>query len=201
MSDEAHNLDDEPERGSTALAVVKPAGRTAFNINAQNLDLGKIDTLRYNILSLAAEGNYERASKELGDYVELKREYPQFRDRVSRYISHCNDLLNAIKAKKSFVGYRSLSMSKQQELRQRAFDHLEELKDTLKRIEAIETQLRLEDIRSTVWVVKTFVVCTIVVLTLAFVRELTSGIIYSASVVLDQVSSHFVTSIFEKFGL
>jgi hypothetical protein len=164
-------------------------------------DVGNPNSLRYMILSRVAAENYDKAIAELREYVESKHEYPEFMDRSERYVSYSIDLINAVKAKRSFPGLQYLAMGKQQELFDRAMEHFEDLKFSLRKIESIEREVRLEDIRSTVWVLKTVMLCAIVLVLVGVVREIFHGVAPSVGVLLDDLSARFVNWFFEFFGL
>lgn len=170
-------------------------------MNAATRDMGKIDSFRHTILSHVASENYQRAIEELNGYVEVKKEYPQFRQRAERYIKYAVDLTNGIKAKRSFPGMNQLSMSKQQELYDRAMSHFDELKMTLKKIEQIEVEIRLDDVRSTVWVVKALIYSFFAVLVLAFLMEISQGVLPSVSILVDDGFGQLTNWLFDELGL
>jgi hypothetical protein len=175
--------------------------KIAARMNASAGDSGGSDSLRNLILSSVASDNYLRAIEDLKAYHDSKSDYPQFKVRSERYLNYAVDLVNAIKAKRSFPGMQHLSMSKQQELFERAMEHFEDLKVTLRKVEQIEQEVRLDDVRSTVWVVKALVYCLFAFLTLAFIREASRGVLPSAIVVADSASDNLVNWVFNKIGM
>ena len=144
--------------------------------------------------------SYERASEELNIYIANKKEYPTFEPRVSRFQAYCVDLINAIKAKRSFPGLNVLSMAKQQEIYDRVMHHMVELADALKRIENIEREIKLDDKRSTVWVLRALVHSVILILIVALVMELSKGVLSSLGLLADDYFMELTSSIFEKLG-
>lgn len=164
-------------------------------------DLGSPDGFRHTILSYVAKENYEKATEELNKYVNSKDEYPQFKVRTDRYKNYAVDLINAVKAKRSFPGLQHLATSKQQDLFDRAMDHFDDLKVTLKKIEQIEREVRIQDIRSTVLVIKAVVYCAIALALVAFVIELSRGVVPTANNVLDGYFSDMTNWIFDKLHL
>lgn len=164
-------------------------------------DAGKIDTFRHTILSLVVSESYERAIQEIQDYVESKSDYPQFQVRTNRYVSYAIDLIHAIKVKRSFPGLQNLAMSKQQELYDRAMLHFDDLKATLRKIEQVDIQVRLEDVRSTVWVVKALIYSVFAILVLAFLLELSRGVLPAAYLVVDGLFGDFTNWLFDILGL
>lgn len=163
-------------------------------------DVGQVDTMRHTILSHVAGENYERAIDELKNYMSSKDNYPQFRQRAERYVTYAIDLINAVRAKRSFPGAQHLAMSKQQELFDRAMDHFEDLKATLRKVEQIDREVKLEDVRSTVMVVKALIYCAFAVLVLGFLLEISRGVLPSLWVVIDSAFGDATNWIFDKIG-
>lgn len=167
---------------------VKKAQQATSEMNVDRKELGPADTLRYNVSTFVVEEKYDRAIEELRAFLDSKSEFPQFRGRVERYVEHCVDLIHAIKAKRKFPGASSLTMAKQQELKDRFHQHFDELQQVLKNIERIHGQLKLDDIRSTVWVVRAFIGSIIFVFVMAFALEAKRGL---GVAVLDQIDDGF----------
>ena len=175
-------------------------GRGEAKLKVSSDELGSADSLRYSILTLVAAEDYEKATKSLKDAIESKPEFPQFRARAERYLKYSIDLVNGIKAKRSFPGVQNLAMSKQQDLFERSQEHYEDLKITLKKIEQIEREVKLEDLRSTVWVVKALIYSICAIVALGFARELSRGVFPSANVVLTDMANKTADWIFETIG-
>jgi hypothetical protein len=161
---------------------------------------GHADGLRRAILSRLTSQEYARAIDDLHDYVNTKHEYPQFKIRTERYVHYAIDLINAIKAKRSFPGLQHLNMSKQQELYDKAMLHFEDLKATLKKVEEIERQVRLEDVRSTVWVIKAIIFSVFGICIIGFLMELSKGVLPTAMAVADDVLGRTADWFFLKTG-
>jgi hypothetical protein len=164
-------------------------------------EAGTRDGARAIILTNVTTENYDKALEELEIYTNSQSEYPQFHERTHRYLSYARDLIHAIRAKRSFPGMQNLSMSKQQELYDRAMTHFEDLKATLKKVEKIEGEVRLEDVRSTVWVVKAAIFCLFAVLIFGFLMELSRGVLPAATVVADDAFGQITNFVFDKLGL
>ena len=164
-------------------------------------DAGDVEGLRAAILSRIARENYDGAIEDLKSYIESKNEYPQFKVRSERYLNYAIDLVNAIRAKRSFPGVQHLSMSKQQELFDRAMEHFEDLKVTLKKVDAIEREVRLEDVRSTVMFVKAAIYCVFAIVILAFLLEASHGLLPTIGVVVDDTFGSLVNWLFDKAGM
>lgn len=115
------------------------------------------------VLSCVAQGNYDRALKELecvGDGLEA---YYLFKILSRRYVDHAKSLVASIKAKYMVGRASRISKSKQKELSDKIADHFLELKTTIIMIEKIQKNVRAEDLGSTVYLVKTLFYAVMVV--------------------------------------
>ncbi len=146
-----------------------------FEMSVDRSELGTPDSLRYTVLSYVLDERYDAAVEELRGFVDGPSEYPNFKDKIERFISHSVDLVYAIKAKRSFPGVSSLTRAKQQELREKFKGHFRELIQTLKVIEKIETDLRIKDVRSTIYVVKAAWYAVVGIVGMAFFLEMKAG--------------------------
>ena len=90
----------------------------------------------------------------------------------------------------------SLSLSKQQELFERVKDHFDELKEYLKKIEYIDRELRLDDMKSTVWTMRALALVVTLIFFVALSFELYAGVGHSISVVYDDMASKILDFIF-----
>lgn len=162
-------------------------------------ELGKADTLRFNVLTFVVEENYDRAILELNNFLSKDSEYPQFKERVERYIHHGIDLVNAIRAKRKFPGAQLLTMAKQQELNEKFFNHFSELQLILKKVEHIERDVKIEDIRSTVWIVKAAIHSVIAIAVVAFLVDINNGLMHTTLIVIDDIFREMTSWIFSKF--
>ncbi|MGZ5279584.1 MAG: hypothetical protein ACXWC9_06565 [Pseudobdellovibrionaceae bacterium] len=167
-------------------------------MNSISKDMGRADTLRYNVLTYVVEENYEGATRELKEYLETDFEYPNFKERIERYIQHANDLVNAIRAKRKFPGAQMLTTAKQQELNEKFVAHFLELQLVLKKVERIQQDVRIEDIRSTVWIVQAGITAMIVVAVVAFLLDVNQGLMHTTIVVFDDLFREFVSWIFSS---
>ena len=159
-------------------------------------DSGRMDSLRAGVLSLVVAESYERAAEELRAYVAARTEFPNYQERSSRYVEHCCDLIQAVQTKRNFPGLASLSMSKQQELHEKVLEHFEELKQNLVHIEKVEREHKLEDVRSTVWVVYALTLVTFAILVAGFLADIRSGVlsstVHEAYAIMDEFSDKVV---------
>lgn len=158
-------------------------------------------SLRQLVLSAVVEEKYDKAISNLSEYMASKPEYPEFQSRSERYVEYAAELIQAIRTKRSFPGWNALNMSKQKELFERALHHFEDLKATLVKIEVIEREVRMDDVRSTVWVLKAVVYAVSALLIVVFLKEMTGGVIPAADTLIESTTSQAVDFIFDKLKL
>lgn len=173
---------------------------TLFQLDGERTDLGRPDTLRFNILTWVLEENYDRAIQELKDFSQKPSPYPTFQERVERYLMHSVDLIFAIKAKRNFPGINSLTRAKQQELREKFKQHFRELRIVLMKVEKIETDLRIEDVRSTIYVVRALSVAVVIILSLSLLTEIFQGLAQTVGIVVDDGLSRALDSFLDLIG-
>ncbi|MEZ0391714.1 MAG: hypothetical protein ACAH59_05835 [Pseudobdellovibrionaceae bacterium] len=165
---------------------------------ANRQDMGRADTLRFNVLTYVVEENYDRAIHEMKIFLNRDFDYPKFRERIERYIEHAIDLVNAIRAKRNFPGAQMLTMAKQQELNEKFVAHFSELQSILKKIERIQQDVRIEDVRSTVWIVKAAVNAVFAVAVVAFLLDVNAGLLKTTILVIDDVFHEMTAWFFSK---
>ncbi|MEI7974246.1 MAG: hypothetical protein WCH11_07750 [Bdellovibrio sp.] len=144
-------------------------------MGSSSSEKGEVGVLRRNVMALVISEQYDRAIKELDSFLRKDFDFPEYARRIKRYIHHCVDLVHAIRAKRRFPGMRSLTMAKQQELKDKFEQHFEELQWTMDQIERIHGELKLNDIRSTVIVVRAVVYASLFLALAAFAIELVQG--------------------------
>lgn len=164
-------------------------------------DLGRVDGLRYTILSLVVDGRYNAGCRELEVYVEGKTEFKAFQNRAQKYIRYCQDIIRAIETKRNFPGLSAMSLSKQQEIYDRVIVHFDELKKTLSRLERIEREYKLSDVRSTMWIVRVLMNVTIFFFFFMLMVDFTGGVSNSFQLVFDAVTYDITTKIVNLLGL
>lgn len=170
------------------------------NFQIERTDMGNADTLRYNVIVYVVEENYDKAIQELEAFLQKDSGYPKFRDRVERYVRYGIDLINAIRAKRKFPGIHSLTMAKQQEITDKFHEHFNELQFVLKKIEKVKNDTKLDDIRSTVYVVKAVVNAAFAIAILAFFLEGTRGLLSDFYIVADDFFLGLADTIFKKIN-
>jgi hypothetical protein len=156
---------------------------------------GKIDSLKHTILSLVSEGQYDHAKSELSRYLEMQSDYPAFKMRTYRHFNHCKDVISAINAKRSLPGLHTLPMSKQQEVMEKVLGHFEELKHYLHKIEIV----KIDDLRSTVVVIKAVIYCLFLVVGIHFLRSAAKGILQSFDYIINDYTNNLINWIFDLF--
>ncbi len=181
--------------------VKKPEEMQLFNLKTDATDLGRADSLRYNILTWVLDEQYDRAIGEIKDLLERPSPYPDFHSRVSRYANHSVDLIFAIKAKRNFPGISSLTRAKQQELREKFKEHFKELQFILMRVEKVETDLRISDTRSTIYVVRALWLAGIGIILLAFLLEIVRGLAQTGYAVFDESITNGTNWLFHLIGM
>lgn len=178
-----------------------PANKKNNQLQVDRSEMGKADSLRFNVMTFVVEENYDRAIKEIRDFSARPSEYPNFQKRIERYVKHSIDLVNAIRAKRKFPGMNSLTMSKQQELTDKYQQHFAELKYMMKKIEKINYDLRQEDIRSTVLIVKAFINALFAIVFCYLLIELFRGLLKTGIFVVDDTLARMTDWIFQLIGM
>ena len=190
-------------KDSMALPALKDSseGSEIFSGAVDRSDLGGPNSLRYAILTRVLGEDYDKAIGDLREFLDRPSPYPNFKEKANRYINHSIDLIYAIKAKRSFPGINSLTRAKQQELREKFKEHFRELQYILKVIEQIQTDLRIQDVRSTVYVVRALWVALLAVMVMAFWLEIVNGLAHTSLIVFDDLFGKLANFLADKLGL
>lgn len=200
MSSSAVKVDKENLEKALNLAQVREESKI-FEMSQDSVEFGKADSLRYNILNWVLDEKYDRAIQELRDFSQRDSEYPSFRQKVERLTSHSVDLVYAIKAKRNFPGLTSLTRAKQQELREKFKEHFRELEMVLKRIEKIQVDLRIEDARSTIYIIRALWFAGASIAILSFIIEIVNGLALTSTVVFDDLINKAIETVFTAIGI
>lgn len=152
-------------------------------------------SLRQSVLNDVVEGNYQKAQSRIEYYSQDRHQFHNFQLRSARLRKHSADLIVAIETKRNFQGLATLPLAKQQELYEKVLDHFEELKISLKNIERMDKEIRLDDIRSTTWVLKSLANSAFFIFVLALLIDIKVGLAESFGVVFDA----FVTDLTNGF--
>ncbi len=167
---------------------------------SQTNELGHGDSLRHVILSRVVHTDYEGARRELNQFVKDKSDFPVFQLRTERMRRYCVDLINAIETKRNFHGLGSLPLAKQQELYEKVIVHFDELTAHLKVIERQEKEAKLDDIRSTVWVLRALSGGVFFVVSAGVLLEMHQGLAESAKIVYDSFAANMAEHLFKMLG-
>jgi len=161
----------------------KPTRQAELDIS----DLGRPDTLRYNVLTFVINEEYERALKALNDFIEGDSEYPDFKSRNERFVSHAIDLIYAIRTKRNFPGINALTRTKQQELRDKFKEHFKELKTILRKIENCLEELRVADAKTTRILIKSAWLSLVVLFVSGVFVEFYQGMGMTTAIVFNDI--------------
>lgn len=161
---------------TAARQLGEPKVKSHKSIDVDSQEMGRHGTLRRIVLEAVVGEEYEKSIKILKEYLEADSAYPNFRLKTERYILHCIDLIHAIRTKRSFPGINSLTRTKQQELRDKFKEHFKELVITLRKIESALDELRLNDVKSTRIVIKSFWLSLVVVFVSGLFIDLVQGL-------------------------
>jgi hypothetical protein len=156
----------------------KPVDKSVMNAAKKQVKLTEsihIDNLISEVLQAVASGAFERAIERLHQFLNQASPYPKFRFRMERMVNHAVDLVNAIRAKRTFPGMRRLTRSKQQDLSNKSKEHFDELQLTLFKMKRIMIQLRNSDLKSTLWVVRSLTYSVSMIFFVALLQEFTGG--------------------------
>lgn len=121
--------------------------------------MGSSDSLKSTVLSLAKSGSFESAKQELKFYQQQNMRTPGFEFRTKHYFAHCSELLDAIHNLKHIPNFDSLRAAQQKQIRERIMVYGHDLSSILGRIDKVTNDLKIQDIRSTMWVMRTATLC------------------------------------------
>lgn len=161
-------------------------------------DLGRPDTLRYNILSFVINEEYERAINTFKDFMKSESAYPNFKSKIERYSLHAIDLIYAIRTKRNFPGINALTRTKQQELKEKFREHFNELKVILRKIENCMEELRLNDVKSTRILVNSLWMATVTIFIAGLTIEIINGLGKTAYIVFNLMIDDIFQWLFSK---
>lgn len=131
------------------------------------------DSLKTTVLSLAKAGHFDTAKRELKFYQQQNATTPGFEFRTKHYFAHCYELLDAINNLKHIPNFDSLRAAQQKQIRERIMTYGQDLSSILGRIDKVTNDLKIQDIRSTMWVLRTATLCGAAII---FVLALTEAI-------------------------
>lgn len=163
-------------------------------------DMGRPDSLRHHVITMIRDENYDRAVEHLQSFLERPSDYPRFKGRVERYIGHAIDLVRAIEMKRNFPGLGRMTAARQQDLKLKVKQHIDELVYSLKKVERVEVNLKIEDVRSTVILVHAVVLSSFAIAVVAFINELSQGLMMNFVTVVDDIYQDLAQRLFSLLG-
>ncbi len=178
--------------------VAESASYTRRENDLDVSDLGRPDTLRYNILTYVINEEYERAIKTFKEFMKSESDYPNFKTKIERYSLHAIDLIYAIRTKRNFPGINALTRTKQQELKEKFREHFKELKSILRKIENCMEELRLNDVKSTRILVNSLWMATVTLFIAGLFIEIISGLGKTAYIVANLMIDNMLDWLFLK---
>jgi hypothetical protein len=184
------DADQPQEEQNTAVGHVET--------DLKKMVVGRVDTFVNTILSFTAEAKYDIAIRELRIYQDIKNQLNVFKFRTERYFDHCEELIRAVQTKKSFPNFTQLPMSKQEEIHEMVHAHFDDLRRSLKQIQKVEADIQMDDVRSTVWVIKALVISVLVLSVIAIVGQAARTMVLPFKVMQDD-ATEAMTSGIDKF--
>ena len=174
MAEAAENLIEE-EVGSTGadleLVENEPENLQSY-IAKEYADHKNTEGFRHDILTMVSGGKYRAVLAEIEAFREEKKnKMPFFEVKSSRYFRYIIQLIEAIEEHKTIPNFDQLPAGQQKKVHEQVFGYFDELNNTLKRVEKVIHDLKVQDVRSTIWVLKTFSFCVAVILSVSAVVE------------------------------
>lgn len=120
---------------------------------------------RHDILMMVSSGKYRAVLVEIDAFQKEKSAaMPFFHVKTSRYFQYIKQLIEAIREHKTIPQFDQLPAGQQKKVHEQVYLYFDELNNTLKRVEKVIHDLKVQDVRSTIWVLKTFSYCVMIVL-------------------------------------
>ncbi len=200
QQDELVPLIDLPDATGSILRSTQATLEEIENASGiKRVDLGRKGDLLRKVISHTVAYNYELAAREINDFIESRHKFPEYIARVERYRNDAEDLILSIKAKRDMGKQVKLSNSKSQELRERIFFSFRELRRVLQKMEHLDREVRINDVRSTTLVVKVGFLGVFAIFCTVFTVEFFAGPVYSLDYVAQDVIDRTVNFIFDLF--
>lgn len=147
------------------------------------------------VLVHVVKGDYHLAQRALEWHQQSMHEYETFLKRSEKYFAFCHETIQAIKVKKEIIEAIKIRNSKAHELGEKVNRHFKDLKQTLSKIQQVEREIKLEDIRSTLIVVKASCYIVLTVFGFLFLREMWGGTLKSISMIYSDVVFYLLSLI------
>lgn len=192
---------DAEKLNEVASQAKSAAESQLFEIGNEKIELGNPDTLRYGVLTAVIDERYDQAIEDIKKNLKEDSIYPDYHSKADRLLNHMIDLVYATKAKRNFPGVSSLTRPKQQELREKYLQHFRELQQVIKRIENIESGLRVADAKSTIYIVRALWLAGFAIGGVAFFLEFIRGLARTSFVVIDDLYAKIISYLFNSVGM
>lgn len=167
------------EEAGAQLEVIEGGGGDSQNVEDLDSYISKeygsnknTDGFRHDILSMVSHKKYRGVLKEIDAfYKEKERTMPHFNVKAKRYFDYIKQLIEAIEEHKTIPNFDQLPAAQQKKVHEQVFTYFDELNNTLKRVEKVIHDLKVQDVRSTIWFLKTFSYCVMVILSVMAFTE------------------------------
>ncbi|MCC6277389.1 MAG: hypothetical protein IT289_05690 [Oligoflexia bacterium] len=158
--------------------------RHQFEVHGTERDLG---VLQYSVLEMVSLSKYDDAARILAEYRKSKSKYPTYEIKTGRLFDHCGELIEAIRAKKTFPNLQNLAQTKQEEIHQKAKENWEDLRVSLRRLRTMENEMAVADSRSSVWVIRALIFSAFMILGTFVIQEAFRSFGMSFSFFIDEI--------------
>lgn len=153
--------------------------------------------IRHLILRHVIEGEYKRSKEQIKDYTEMKQQFTRFAIRTEPYIKYCIDTISTIETKRNFLHIKGIiNKSKQKELFSSILEHFDELKRFLNKTVEIAKEEELNDLKSTVFVLKVLFLCIFLLFIISFLILESLSMLKSFYVIVDDLANELLGKIF-----
>ena len=158
--------------------------------------------IRYLILRHVMEGEYKRSKEELKKYAEMKQQYTRFLIRTEPYIKHSIDIINTIETKRKFINIKGMiNRSRQKEMFSSILEHFDELKSFMNKTAEIAKEEELNDLKSTVFVIKILFLCLFTLFVISFLVLESISMLKSFYVIIDAFVNDLLGKLFSYLDL
>ncbi len=161
---------------SNLVEQIKPLVKLEEELIREANKSDRAGTLTHRIMMLIAYKSYSQAVSEVKEYIQMRsKEMAALYLGAHRYVLRIETLSKAIEKKRSMPHLEKQSAAKQQEIFELVKEYFGELRGQLKGIETVERSLMVEDVRSTVWVVRAVAFSLIAILVTGFLVDISTG--------------------------
>lgn len=158
--------------------------------------------IRHLILKHVIEGEYKRSKEEIKKYAEMKQQFTRFVIRTEPYIKHSIDIINTIETKRQFLNIKGIiNRSRQREMFSSILEHFDELKRFMNKTMEIAKEEELNDLKSTVFVLKVLSLCIFGLFVISFLILESISMLKSFYVIMDSFANDMLGKIFSYFDL